>query len=347
MSTKKSSKKPADQERHPFRIFKLPPKGFDIRKATARELSVYGIPKRPDGNTHPNLRRLWDEIAERRTRFIEPTFVRGEKFRPSKLRDHHNVFDEAPSPVKGYLDKLKSRFVDSGISIQLYLPETSTNWCGAYVKKPPTETLNSVTGQWTVPSVSPPPSAWTGSKFIDGQYTCVAWVGIDGTNGTNDVLQAGTLSRVTVSGGVITGTTYYVWTEWFGSPWIVQSLGVSPGDQIHCTVCAPFTNTHGTAIFTNLTTNQSATYGIDAPSGTTLSGNVAEWIVEDPGQLGGGLFPFPNFGQVQFTQCSAGTKNFEFDLLTSTLIDLVDAANSVRAQAIYLNKSSLRCRFIK
>jgi hypothetical protein len=98
---------------------------------------------------------------------------------------------------------------------------------------------------------------------------CVAWVGIDGTNGTNDVLQAGTLSRVTVSGGVITGTTYYVWTEWFGLAVDCTKLGVSPAIRFTVTVCAPFTNTHGTAIFTNLTTNQSATYGIDAPSGTT------------------------------------------------------------------------------
>jgi hypothetical protein len=38
-------------------------------------------------------------------------------------------------------------------------------------------------------------------------------VGLDGTQGTNDVLQAGTLSLTTVSKGVVTGTQYSAWTE--------------------------------------------------------------------------------------------------------------------------------------
>jgi hypothetical protein len=49
--------------------------------------------------------------------------------------------------------------------------------------------------------------------------------------------------------------------------------------------------------------------GIDAPANTTLLGNVAEWITEDPGQLAGGLFQLPNFGQVQFSKCLAGSKS--------------------------------------
>jgi hypothetical protein len=71
------------------------------------------------------------------------------------------------------------------------------------------------------------------------------------------------------------------------------------------------------------------------------------WITEDPGQLSGGLFPFPNFGQVQFTHCTAGSKTVELDLLTSTLIDLVDASKSVRAESIYQNRRSVRCQFVK
>jgi peptidase A4-like protein len=347
MSSKTTRKKSAAHKRedHPFKIFRLPPEGFDARKASARELRLHGVPKRPDAETHPKLQLLWDQIAQRRPRFVEPAFLPGEKFHRSKLRDHRSLFDITPVKLHPYLDSWLKRFIDSGIS--LWLPETSTNWCGAYVNKPATETLRVVAGQWTVPSVSPPPSAWNGTKYADGQYICAVWVGLDGTKGTNDVLQAGTLSQVTVSGGVVTGTTYSVWTEWFGSPWIVQSLGVSPGDQVSCTVCSPFENTHGTAMFTNLTTNESVNYGIDAPAGTTLSGNVAEWITEDPGQLGGGLFPFPNFGQVQFTHCTAGSKTVELDLLTSTLIDLVDAAKSVRAESLYQNRRSVRCQFVK
>jgi Peptidase A4 family len=335
-------------EQHPFKIFRVPPKGFDARKASNRELLLHGIPKRPSAQTHPKLRLQWEQIAQRRPRYIEPVFERAKRFRRSKIRDHRSLLDVIPTPVRPYYTSWVQRVIDSGASIiGLLVPETSNNWCGGYVSQPATETLRVVSGQWTVPSVTPPPSAWTGTKYVDGQYTCLVWVGIDGWKGSSDVLQAGTLSRVTVSGGKITGTTYYVWTEWFGSPWIVQSLAVSPGDLIFCTVCAPFENTHGTAMFTNLSTNESVNYGIDAPAGTTLSGNVAEWITEDPGQLSGGLFPFPNFGQVQFSQCTAGSKTVELDLLDSKMIDLVDASNSVRAEALYQNRSSLRCRFVK
>jgi hypothetical protein len=173
------------------------------------------------------------------------------------------------------------------------------------------------------------------------------WVGIDGWKGTKDVLQAGTNSTITVSGGKITGTSYYARTEWFGYPWSVQSLAVTPGDVISCIVCAPFENTHGTAILNNLTTNESATYGIDAPPNTQLIGNVAEWIVEDPSISKTQLYPFANFGQVVFTNCSANTKSFELDLTNAHFIDLVDSANNTRAQSFYQTRSSLKCQFVK
>jgi Peptidase A4 family len=61
--------------------------------------------------------------------------------------------------------------------------------------------------------------------------------------------------------------------------------------------------------------------GIDLPrplaksSGTSLSGNVAEWIVEDPSTIPDNkLYPFPNYGSTFFTGCAAGTKSFELNL---------------------------------
>jgi hypothetical protein len=47
----------------------------DVRKAPKRELFLDGIPKQPDALTHPKLRLLWEQIAERRLRFIEPGFL--------------------------------------------------------------------------------------------------------------------------------------------------------------------------------------------------------------------------------------------------------------------------------
>ena len=74
-------------------------------------------------------------------------------------------------------------------------------------------------------------------------------------------------------------------------------------------------------------------------------GNVAEWIVEDPGQAGGGLFPFPNDGSTFFNDCTAGTKNIELDLGTGREIDLVDVANNVISSGSIENNRSLFCRY--
>ena len=296
-------------------------------------------------------------MVERRPRFIEPRFERLERFHHSQVRDQRSIFDTTPADTRSDLLSLWQKVSDADISrIRFTPPETSTNWCGGYVKRriievvlnrPQVESYRVVAGRWTVPSVSLPAAAYSGGKPVDGTYIAATWVGIDGTQGTGDVLQAGTLSNITVSGGKVTGTSYQAWTEWFTVPWIVQGLAVSAGDLISCIVCAPFENTHGTAIINNLTTNESAMYGIDPPPGVKLAGNVAEWIVEDPATITNQPFPFPNFGQVVFTHCSANTQNTEVDLSNAHFIDLIDSAGNTRAQSYYQTTSSLRCQFLK
>jgi len=98
-------------------------------------------------------------------------------------------------------------------------------------------------------------------------------------------------------------------------------------------------------MFNNLSSGVTTNVPIDPPSGTTLSGNVAEWIVEDPGQIGGGLYPFPNYGSTVFNDCTAGTKNFELDLGTGKEMDLVDVANKVISSGSIENNRTLFCRY--
>jgi len=88
----------------------------------------------------------------------------------------------------------------------------------------------------------------------------------------------------------------------------VGDFPVEVGDLISCTVCAPFGPTHGTAMFNNLTSGATANVGIDPPWGRPhklrhwrLAGNVAEWIVEDPGKPDGGYYPFPDYGSTFFS----------------------------------------------
>ena len=62
-------------------------------------------------------------------------------------------------------------------------------------------------GSWTVPSVSKP----TEPPGSDGGWDSSSWVGLDGSSGSDDVLQAGIEQRVDGSGNA----SYYAWFEWF------------------------------------------------------------------------------------------------------------------------------------
>jgi hypothetical protein len=357
------NKSRAEAELKHFRTFKLPPRGFDALAASDRELMFHGFPRRPNPETHPVLAEKWSRIADRHFEFIEPKlevapfkrnvdvalFERRRLMQEELLRyerketvrdrgqllfDLTKVFDV---PLSDRVN-LKSRLPD----LLALLPETSSNWSGAYVKRPVSESLMTVTGQWNVNGVSPP---WSAKGLADGTYLCGVWVGIDGTAGTNDVLQAGTGSQCVVTGGKFVSTSFFAWTEWFslGSV-VVANFPVAVGDEISCTVCAPFGNTHGTALFNNLTSGLTTTIGINPPAGVSLSGNVAEWIVEDPTTASNTLYPFPNYGSTFFNGCTAGTKSFEFNLSQAKEIDMVQGGVTLSSGVIQ-NKSALWCHY--
>src|SRR5262245_21188452 len=172
-----------------FREFRLPPVNFDLRTATKRELLAYGIPACPDPRTHPRMHAQWQRLADMKPRFVQPklktldggrgginlatakatapysNIVRSYMYR---FRDHPELYHRNPDPSIGW-------------PIATALPDTSTNWSGAYLDQPSgMPPLTIVIGQWTVPSAWPPPSAWNGSKYADGLYRVANWVGLDG-----------------------------------------------------------------------------------------------------------------------------------------------------------------------
>ena len=357
------NKSRAASELKHFHTFKLPPRGFDARAASDRELMLHGLPRRPNPATHPVLAEKWSRVAARHFEFIEPKLemapfkrnvdvalmerrrlVEQELLRSEQkeiVRDRGKLlFDLTTAFDLQLADRinLKSKLSD----LLALLPETSLNWSGAYVRRPVSEPLVTVTGQWNVNGVSPP---WSATGLADGAYLCGVWVGIDGTAGTNDVLQAGTGSQCVVTGGKFVSTSFFAWTEWFslGSV-VVANFPVAVGDEISCTVCAPFGNTHGAALFNNLTSGLTTTIGINPPAGTSLSGNVAEWIVEDPNTASGSAFPFPNYGSTFFTGCVAGTKNTELNLSLGKEIDMVQGGATLSTGVIQ-NKSALWCHY--
>jgi Peptidase A4 family. len=87
-------------------------------------------------------------------------------------------------------------------------------------------------------------------------------------------------------------------------------------------------------------------YGIDPPPGVTLTGNVAEWIVEDPAQSSGSLYPFPNYGLTIFTNCGTGSKNVSLNLNSSCPVNLLNGSGTVISEATIESGTSLMCNFL-
>ena len=173
---------------------------------------------------------------------------------------------------------------------------TSKRWAGSIIAG----TWAHAVGIWRVPTVSVPSTP----PGADGGWDSSSWVGIDGTYGSNDVLQAGVQQSVASDGS----TTYVAWYEWYapkvtGSPaYIYQTnidnLTIEPGDEVFAGI--HYQGRQGYVMFGNVDRGHYFTIQLAPPPGATFSGNSVEWIVEAPngGEPGTSL---PRFSPVQFT----------------------------------------------
>ena len=105
--------------------------------------------------------------------------------------------------------------------------EVTDIWSGAVVHAPAGDSFKWIEGEWTVPNAFPPSGAADGIW-----YSASTWIGIDGIDGSGDVLQAGCDSDVMTSGGTIQ-RQLNPWWEWYpaGSFWI-SNLPVAQGDTM-------------------------------------------------------------------------------------------------------------------
>ena len=217
--------------------------------------------------------------------------------------------------------------------------QNSMNWSGeALTTNASSFGSNSfaeVAGQWILSAEQQAVGTCSGTD------EAATWVGIDG-NGSTDVLQAGTEGDVACSNGVTT-QNYYPWFEWYPSyayeiTNFIEFRGATVFVVVHATSA-----TSGTAMFVNLQTNAYTNVNISAPSGTSLKGNCAEWIVErpsigDPGVIGT-LADFGLYGinaEVAYTQSGLQNNNANFAgspdaNQTSVLLTMVNANNTILA----------------
>jgi hypothetical protein len=170
----------------------------------------------------------------------------------------------------------------------------STNWSGYAVSTTAAmgcvpasgaSSYTSVSGTWTVPTVTPPSNSGGGGLLggligVGGSDTYSAvWTGIDGFNtGDTNLIQAGTEQDV------INGAPQYsAWWEILPAPeTAIPSITVKPGDSMTVNIKQVSSGTWSITV----TDNGSAGHAAQAPYTTTQSYSgalsSAEWIVEAP-----------------------------------------------------------------
>ncbi|KAH9895602.1 peptidase A4 family-domain-containing protein [Cubamyces lactineus] len=161
--------------------------------------------------------------------------------------------------------------------------EYSENWAGA-------NTIKFVTGTFVVPVPREPVG-------VDGFHSAVAWVGIDGYNCPDAILQTGV--EMSVSGSETAYNAWYEWYPYYGEDF--DGFLVRGGDTITATVVATST-TSGSATIINHSTGEQVTKTFNGYPELCLQD--AEWIVEDY-ELDGERVPFADFDRVTFTNALA------------------------------------------
>jgi hypothetical protein len=248
---------------------------FDPLAATAQQLAAAGLPPRPDAQLQAKAFASWKRAMTSNARHVLPTLTAT------------NIKHGAHKP--------------GGTS-----NGTSYNWSGyALVNSQTSLTAASfyyLIADYVVPVAEQAFGACTG-----GWDYSSSWIGIDGYN-SSDVLQAGTESDAYCSGST-TSTYYSAWYEWFPNYSIrIGSFPVAPGDDMFVEVWST-SATAGHAYLVNYNTNQVVNLAFSAPSGTTLKGNSAEWVVERP-SIGGSLATLTNYIQDFFEDAYAYDFNY-------------------------------------
>jgi Peptidase A4 family len=252
--------------------------GFKPLEADDRQLLLHGFPPRPVED--PKLLKHWEKTLSRPLHIIQP------QFRAMDHKRHH----------------LRESMADR------HATETSRTWSGVVAFAPQGTTMQWVNGTWNVPNAFPPGGAQDGVW-----YSASTWVGIDGAgDGARDVLQAGCDSDVMLSGGVIQ-RQLMPWWEWYPGGTIgLSNFPVVQGDTLNCSICVDEGSTTAARIYLyNVTSGVATSFAATAPSGGSLQGNCAEWIVEAI-QIDIFDAEVASYGDVYFAGAGAGTVRGDF-----------------------------------
>jgi hypothetical protein len=291
-----------------------PPAGFDAVHASDAALAALALPPRPDAIANPAVYAKWVRAMSVRAKRSDATL------------QMTNIF-HGPARQQGR----DSRVANTA---------TSSNWSGIVN----TNTLTSynarksfyfLVSDYVIPAVS--------NATCDGAWDYSSqWAGIDGWN-SGDVLQAGTEADAYCSGST-TSTFYSAWIEWYPySESRISGFPVAAGDDMYVEVWNT-SSTVGFAYMINLNTGQDVEFELTPPSGTTLVGNSAEWVVERPG-VSGGLATLSDYALDYFSGAQA--QNFARNVFlpgnktSSFPVDMLDNNGNPASDVTLLGSSSM------
>jgi hypothetical protein len=186
------------------------------------------------------------------------------------------------------LEELETRALLSSVQpLPIYETVPSTNWSGyaaeTNLNSPASDAVTSVSGSWTVPTVS---GRATGYSSV--------WVGIDGYSSFS-VEQLGTEQDTSKTGA----TRFYAWYEMYPNPSVrISTMPISPGDSMSASVIY-----NGNNSFTLQMTDNTTGTSFSINQSASVQRSSAEWIVEAPSS--GSVLPLANFGTVKFSAAQA------------------------------------------
>lgn len=257
---------------------------------TDQELIGRGYPARPDAAAEPDAYEKWLDHVARPITFLPPHSV-------SRSDVSHSVLPEA------------------GLSAASFY-----NWSG-FEARGKNRTYMGVVGEWFVPAIA-------GFESNASTYSAT-WVGLDGSFGLKDLVQAGT-EQDAWDLGPFTSTNYYAWTELLPNQPTENeiSLSVNPGDDILVNVwigdsSAYIDQNGGYAWFSFLNKTQHQSTRIWTKlGGTYFNGSSAEWIMERP-TVGGSYSDLADYGAAMiFNAAAAPTSGYNIPSYTAANLQL-------------------------
>jgi hypothetical protein len=210
--------------------------------------------------------------------------------------------------------------------------DISSNWSGSSLRG---KGSRGVDGRWTVPNIS------DDVINISWNHHYSAWVGIDGDNGSSDVVQAGVHCWVQLvdppNGRAVLHT--YLWWEWYPEPEVaITNFPVNLGDTLSVSVGLQDA-THALIYIENESSKQYTNFTVTPPSGTSSSASSAEWIVERP-EVNGAVSALLDYGEIQMTGM-AGLEHAG----DGVSIDMQDESGKIISKSSFPNSSTVDCKY--